>query len=63
MGGVGRSTVDIDILVQGAQLNRVDSIMSDLGYKCAYLLEKENIDWQLVESYLKYSKWKIYSGK
>jgi hypothetical protein len=39
--GVARSTVDIDFLVHRDDLSKIHTIMSELGYKCAY--ESENV--------------------
>lgn len=37
--GVSRSTVDIDFLVHRDDLSKIDVIMSELGYDCAYRSE------------------------
>ncbi len=39
--GAGRATVDIDFLVNRDDLEKVDSIMSALGYECKY--KSENV--------------------
>jgi Uncharacterised nucleotidyltransferase len=39
--GVGRSTVDLDILVERKDVGKVDRIMLDLGYECRY--KSENV--------------------
>lgn len=37
--GVGRSTVDIDLVINRDDLVKVDRIMRDLGYECKYKTE------------------------
>ncbi len=37
--GVGRSTVDIDILVSRDDMGKVDRIMTELGYECRFRSE------------------------
>lgn len=37
--GINRSTVDIDILVDRDDMEKVDKIMTSLGYKCQYHTE------------------------
>jgi len=39
--GVGRSTVDIDFLVDRGDLSRIDHIMQELGYECKF--KSENV--------------------
>jgi len=37
--GVGRTTVDIDMLVKRDDTKRIDEIMNELGYECKYRTE------------------------
>jgi hypothetical protein len=45
--GVGRATVDLDMLIERKDAGKVDSIMSDLGYVCRY--RSENVSQYISE--------------
>lgn len=45
--GVGRATVDLDILIEREDIGKVDSIMTDIGYVCRY--RSENVSQYVSE--------------